>query len=211
LNKGVAEASFETEPVKLNPGDAVTYQGAPAEVMSVAGNSVTLRHGNTVKSVPANTVSEAVDYAVMIDKLVKRVFPARILAENYAAHLQQRRPQSQVSVVEAQTTEDVVSNIKDRLGDYLQNVADAVRKDPDLINKIAATNNDLGPAIKTLKTEDGHEIKIHGNEDDGFRISIGNQALKSKFTRMEEAVMATEMYCARRRQRTTESDYLPEA
>jgi uncharacterized membrane-anchored protein YjiN (DUF445 family) len=156
-------------------------------------------------------VSEAVDYAVMIDKLVKRVFPARILAENYAAQLQQRKPQSQVSVVEAQTTEDVVSNIKDRLGDYLQNVADAVRKDPDLINKIAATNNDLGPAIKTLKTEDGREIKIHGNEDDGFRISIGNQALKSKFTRMEEAVMATEMYCARRRQRTTESDYLPEA
>jgi hypothetical protein len=207
----VAEASFETEPVKLNPGDAVTYQGAPAEVMSVAGNSVTLRHGGTVKSVPATAVSEAVDYAVMVDESVKRVFPARILAENYAAQLQQRRPQATVTVAEQHTTEDLVSNIKDRLGDYLQNVADAVRKDPDLINKIAATDNNLGPAIKTLKTEDGHEIKIHGNEDDGFRISIGNQALKSKFTRMEEAVMATEMYCARRRQRTTESDYLPEA
>ena len=147
------------------------------------------------------------------DSAVKRVYPARVLAESYAQSVRVRKPQSQVSVVEAHTTEDVVSNVKDRLGDYLQNIADAVRKDPDLLDKIAngAAAEDLGPAIKTLKTEDGREIKIHGNEDDGFRISIGNQAIKSKFTRMEEAVMATEMYCARRRQRTAESDYLPEA
>jgi hypothetical protein len=158
-------------------------------------------------------LAESTQYHVMVDSAVKRVYPARVLAESYAQSVRVRKPQSQVSVVEAHTTEDVVSNVKDRLGDYLQNIADAVRKDPDLLDKIAngAAAEDLGPAIKTLKTEDGREIKIHGNEDDGFRISIGNQAIKSKFTRMEEAVMATEMYCARRRQTTAESDYLPEA
>ncbi len=207
----VAEASFETEPVKLNPGDAVTYQGAPAEVMSVSGNSVTLRHGGTTKSVPATAVSEAMDYAVMVNESVKRVFPARILAENYAAQLQQRRPQATVTVAEQHTTEDVVSDVKDRVGDYLQNVADAVKKDPELLDKITSAANDLGPAVKTLKTVDGHEIKIHGNEDDGFRISISNQALKARFPKMEHAVMATEMYCARRQQQETNSDYLPEA
>lgn len=58
LDQGVAEGSFETEPVKLNPGDGVTYQGTPAEVLTVAGNMVTLRHNNVVKAVPANTVNE---------------------------------------------------------------------------------------------------------------------------------------------------------
>jgi hypothetical protein len=165
------------------------------------------------QGVAETQLAESTQYHVMVDSAVKRVYPARVLAESYAQSVRVRKPQSQVSVVEAHTTEDVVSNVKDRLGDYLQNIADAVRKDPDLLDKIAngAAAEDLGPAIKTLKTEDGREIKIHGNEDDGFRISIGNQALKSKFTRMEEAVMATEMYCARRRQRTAESDYLPEA
>lgn len=66
------EEGWETEPVKFNPGDSVTYQGAPAEVMSVAGNTVTLRLGTGVKAVPANTVSTAVAEVSAQDRLYQR-------------------------------------------------------------------------------------------------------------------------------------------
>ena len=66
--------------------------------------------------------------------------------------------------------------------------------------------------MRTLKTDDGHEIRIHGNEDDGFRISIRNRNIPSKFRSLDEAEIATEMYCARRRQATQlRDDYIDEA
>jgi hypothetical protein len=67
--------------------------------------------------------------------------------------------------------------------------------------------------VKTITTNDGHEIKIHGNEDDGFRISIKDQKLKTQFDNLDEAAMAAEMYCSRRRQaleQQTNRDYLDE-
>ena len=71
----------------------------------------------------------------------------------------------------------------------------------------------ISPVVKTITTDDGKEIKIHGNEDDGFRITIKNKALSSKFDNLDEAVMACEMYCARRRnmqEQTSNHDYLEE-
>jgi hypothetical protein len=103
------------------------------------------------------------------------------------------------------TYEDIVTNLKKKLGDYLQDVATAVKKDPDLIDKLPQRRQEV-QAVKTIRTDDGHEIKIHGNEDDGFRISIKNQDLKSQFSNLDEAVMACELYCARRRS----ADYLDE-
>ena len=61
-------------------------------------------------------------------------------------------------------TEDVVSSVKKKLGDYLQDVATAIKKDPTLIDKVSQEDF-VGPAVKTITTDDGHEIKIHGNED----------------------------------------------
>ena len=107
-------------------------------------------------------------------------------------------------------TEDVLSTMKKKLGDYLQDVATAIKKDPDLVDKVDQAVDQLGAPVKTIRTDDGHEIKIHGNEDDGFRISIRNRNLPSKFRSLDEAEIASEMYCARRRQQAMEADYIDE-
>ena len=121
--------------------------------------------------------------------------------------MQDRRP-----FVEAQekATEDVLSTMKRKLGDYLQDVATAIKTDPDLKDKIPQSIDQI-KAVKTMTTDDGHEIKITGNEDDGFRISIKNKESNTKFANLDEATMAVEMFCARRRQAAESADYIEEA
>lgn len=106
-------------------------------------------------------------------------------------------------------TEDVISSMKKKLGDYLQDVATAIKSDPDLKDKIPQAVDQI-KAVKTIHTDDGHEIKIHGNEDDGFRISIRNKDVSTKFKNLDEATIACEMYCARRRQQMENADYIEE-
>ena len=108
------------------------------------------------------------------------------------------------------TTEDVISTVKKKLGDYLSDLSKEIKQDPDLKDKLERDIDQIGPAVKTLKTDDGHEIKIHGNEDDGFRITIKNKEAKTRFRDLDEATMAVEMYCARRRGAVMEKDYLEE-
>lgn len=109
------------------------------------------------------------------------------------------------------TSEDVISAVKKKLGDYLQDVATAIKQDPDLIKDLPSTGEgDIGLAVKTIKTDDGREIKIHGNEDDGFRITVQNRPIKSTFKNIDEAVMACEMYCNHRRQAAASADYIEE-
>lgn len=119
----------------------------------------------------------------------------------------------QKPVKEDITKEDIISKLKDRLGDYLSDISKEIKKDPDLIDKLAAkpAGDQMGPPVKTITTDDGHEIQIHGNEDDGFRISIKNKPAATKFANLDEAVMACEMYCARRRSQTSNADYVEEA
>lgn len=114
---------------------------------------------------------------------------------------------------ESQQTEDVVSTVKKKLGDYLSDLSKEIKSDPDLKDKLPQELDNIGPAVKTITTDDGHEIKIHGNEDDGFRITIKNKTAKSKFESLDHAVIACEMYCSRRRgatQLNTNTDYLDE-
>jgi hypothetical protein len=107
--------------------------------------------------------------------------------------------------------EDVISAVKKKLGDYLKTIEDEIRTDPDLKDKVNSEIDHVGPAVKTLTTDDGHEIKIHGNEDDGFRITIKNKPSKSKFESLDHAVIACEMFCNRRRQPAVENqDYVEE-
>jgi hypothetical protein len=107
--------------------------------------------------------------------------------------------------------EDVVTKDRKSLGDYFQSVADAIKKDPDLIDKVAQGHDVVGPAVKTITTDDGHEIKIHGNEDDGFRITVRNRPMKSTFKSLDEAHMACEMFRSRRQQLANQSaDYVEE-
>ena len=116
-------------------------------------------------------------------------------------------------VKEAVTKEDIITKLKAKLGDYLSDIGQEIRKDPDLINKLAAkpAGNQMGPPVKTVTTDDGHKIQIHGNEADGFRISIKNRQTPSQFKNLDEAVMACEMYCAHRRKQAVNADYVEEA
>jgi hypothetical protein len=111
----------------------------------------------------------------------------------------------------AKATEDIVSSMKKRLGDYLQDVASAVKNDSDLTDKSTQSGDKISSAVKTVQTDDGHEIKIHGNEDDGFRVSIRDRDLTTRFHNLDEAVMACEMYCNKRRRSMQSLDYVEEA
>jgi len=114
---------------------------------------------------------------------------------------------------ESQQTEDVISSVKKKLGDYLGDLSKEIKSDSDLKHKLPQEVDQIGSAVKTITTDDGHEIKIHGNEDDGFRITIKNKPSKSKFESLDHAVIACEMYCSRRRgaqQLNTNNDYLDE-
>jgi hypothetical protein len=120
---------------------------------------------------------------------------------------------SKLNVKEDVTKEDIISKLKSRLGDYLSDISKEIKKDPDLVDKLAARapGDQMGPPVKTVTTDDGHKIQIHGNEDDGFRISIKNKPAATKFANLDEAVMACEMYCARRRAQAKSADYVDEA
>jgi ribosome modulation factor len=124
-----------------------------------------------------------------------------------------KTPPQNWMVKEDVTKEDIITKLKARLGDYLSDLSKEIKSDPDLVDKLAAKSpgDQMGPSVKTITTDDGHEIQIHGNEDDGFRISIKNKQSASKFKNLDEAVMACEMYCAQRRKQTESADYIDEA
>lgn len=117
---------------------------------------------------------------------------------------------SESRVSKTMAAEDVLGQVQKKLGDYLQDVKKAVDKDPDLMHKLVKSIDHLGPAVKTVKTHDGHEIKIHGNEDDGFRITIRNRPMTQKFGDLDEAVKVCEMYCAKRSNHSN-NDYVEES
>ena len=114
---------------------------------------------------------------------------------------------------EAKATEDVISTVKKKLGDYLSDLSKEIKSDSDLKDKVPASMDKISPAVKTITTDDGKEIKIHGNEDDGFRITIKNKAHSAKFESLDHAVMACEMYMNRKRkmrEQVQNEDYLEE-
>jgi len=118
----------------------------------------------------------------------------------------------QPQIDEAIAQEDVLDKEKRHLGDYLQSVADAVKHDAALSSKDAPTHSGdtIGSAVKTVTTDDGHDLKIHGNEDDGFRISIKGRPSRVKFKSLDEAGMACEMYRSHRRHKLESADYIEE-
>ena len=106
--------------------------------------------------------------------------------------------------------EDLVTAAKRKLSDYLKDVANSINSDSDLVTTPNDSSAQIGPAVKTITTDDGHEIKIHGNEDDGFRITVKNKPHSARFKNLDEANMAVEMFCNRRRQQDQSQDYVEE-
>ena len=66
-----------------------------------------------------------------------------------------------------------------------------------------------GP-VKTITNECGL-WEIHGNEPTGFEIRHGNNAMRSRFKTIDEAVMALEMFAARKKAQDESQDYIEEA
>jgi hypothetical protein len=64
--------------------------------------------------------------------------------------------------------------------------------------------------VKTVTMEDGNMVEIHGNERDGFEIRREGRCMRSRFENLDHAVMALEMYQARRRKADESQDYLEE-
>lgn len=128
----------------------------------------------------------------------------RMLSEN---------PPEAFGLSEAQATEDVISTVKKKLGDYLSDLSKEIKSDSDLKDKVPDSAEKISPAVKTITTDDGKEIKIHGNEDDGFRITIRNKPHSAKFESLDHAVMACEIYMNRKRkmrEQVQNEDYLEE-
>ena len=113
--------------------------------------------------------------------------------------------------------EDMLGKIRRDLSDYLRSVEDElVGRDRALIRKakdeIAKPDIEKFLPVRIINTDDGKVLRIHGNEDDGFRITMQEKMLPTAFESVEEASMACEMYCARRRGRgaSTDTDYVEE-
>lgn len=113
-------------------------------------------------------------------------------------------------VKETVTVEDSLSDIKKRLGDYLQDIKSGAKVDNKELSKKASKEDQLGPAIKTITTDDGKTIKIHGNEDDGFRLKINEKMHSARFKSFDEAQMACETYVAKRKSAMENQDYVEE-
>jgi hypothetical protein len=160
------------------------------------------------------SVADEADYKEKRDKIYRLLSQPGVDAETKSAAKEQLKTLDLAArnagvITEETATEDVLSAMKKKLGDYLQDVATAIKTDPDLKDKIPQTVDQI-KAVKTIRTDDGKEIKITGNEDDGFRISIRNQEIKTPFKTLDEATMACEMYCARRRMTEMSADYVEE-
>ena len=109
---------------------------------------------------------------------------------------------------ESYAAEDILSTVKRKLGDFLQDVEQELKADPALQNHVdhqvnKLTSDHLLPVVKTIKTHLGDEIKIHGNDDDGFRISVKDKLHSARFKNINQAEIACEMYCAHCRERDT--------
>ena len=117
-------------------------------------------------------------------------------------------------------SEDLLSNVRRTLDDYLQDIEQKLekQKDRDLISKAGQDIQkdplrDLLP-VKTIATDDGKDMRIHGNEDDGFVIRIRDRPMKARFRTLDEAEMACELFAAHRRNRNIEAqaqDYVEES
>jgi hypothetical protein len=130
--------------------------------------------------------------------------------------------------------EDVVSNVRKSLTDYLKSVEAKTGPDTDLKPKTHDDTDlkhrkpdtgglrprDITPAVRVVEMATGATCEIHGNDDEGYEIRHGDRTLPTRFNDIKHAEMALEMYNARLHARhphlaqaqmtDTDSDYLEE-
>jgi hypothetical protein len=140
--------------------------------------------------------------------------------------------------LEEEASEDILSKVKKSFADYLKNIADEIKTDPDLkdrtqndtdLKKKEKNDRDLvakkqpvaeqgtdspeTEAVKVLALDNGNICEVHGDDSTGFEIRHGNRKMKSKFKTLEEAELALEMFNAHLRARPQDEtqDYIDEA
>jgi len=136
----------------------------------------------------------------------------------------------------AEIEEDMISKVKKDLTHYLDQLADKVKVDQDLKDKAVRDIQDDDPTdsevdemhgtqgqistipepasspVKTIPLEDGSVLEIHGDQRRGFSIHAGGRSMPSKFRELDEALMAVNLYRARRPAKPDLSaDYVEEA
>lgn len=119
---------------------------------------------------------------------------------------------------EPTTNEDMLGTIRLGLNDYLKSIEQELDPDRALINKakqeLQKPELEKLLPIKTIKTHDGKELRIHGNEADGFVIKINERPMRHRYGSLDEAMMACEMYCNHRRDKEMQEmgrDYVDES
>lgn len=138
--------------------------------------------------------------------------------------------------------EDVLSKVKKDLTSYLDMLADQQKADKELVAKAKEEIEDDDPldedptedepsgtepvaplvinptlpeqaSVKTITFEDGTSCDIYGDQNQGFEIRSNGRSLPTKFKNIDHAMMAADMYRARRAQRgnSHNQDYVDEA
>lgn len=132
-------------------------------------------------------------------------------------------------MLEADMAEDVLEKVKRSFTDFIKQAEESIdkevqekkREDTDLKSKDktdralmvkatpVATEPSLSAPIKTLNTECGI-YEMHGNEAAGFEIRREGRCLPTRFSTLDEAEMAVEMFVSRQKKKDESQDYLDE-
>jgi len=204
------EQLTEEKTALQKPGDAIGAEFKPEEISPVLGEP---EKDHPMRGKLVGEAEEEIEVptedGITMQDIRLLAGEGKLSTETMQKAIEIIRKQRKDKVKETVTTEDSLSDIKKRLSDYLQDIKTAAPVDDRELSK----KNDpdtLGPAIKTITTADGKKIKIHGNEDDGFRLKINDRVHSAQFRSFDEAQMACETYVAKRKRATEDQDYVEE-
>jgi hypothetical protein len=132
--------------------------------------------------------------------------------------------------------EDIVDKVRRDLNSYLDTLRDTARPDRKLVQKAKqgiGMSMDEDPtesepaaaytpepvvnpvmpesAVTKIAMEDGRTCEVYGDENRGYEIGHAGRRLNTRFTTLEQATMAIEMYRRRCASEAQGRDYLDEA
>lgn len=111
---------------------------------------------------------------------------------------------------------ELVSKAKKELGmsDTDEDVAEDDFQDTELAHDIDQTALSQAVAaeqpVKTVAMEDGAMLEIYGDQDRGFEIRRGGRSLPTRFSNIDHADMAVQLFKQRRRKQDLSQDYIDE-
>jgi hypothetical protein len=132
-----------------------------------------------------------------LEQMIAALKRRRDSAANNTAMESARRSIEQ-KLSEQMAAEDVLGAAKRRLGDYLDQQKQRALRHAEKMPGRVAPQDVLGNPVKKIDLGNGKILMVHGNEDDGFRIHLGQQVMPTRFATLEEAELALHIYEARK-------------